>query len=307
MTPNRTILSVPGHIEKMHLKASKSPADVIMLDLEDSVPPDQKIPARSRTIKTIRETDFGGRRLTVRINDLTTSFAYRDLIDIWEACGKKIDAVVIPKVETAGDIHFADRLLTGIEAAEGFARPTRIEACIETVAGMDNVSKIARASGRLYSLVFGIADYSICLGAGLFSLSGHGENEESIYPGHRWHFPLSRMIMAAKANHLLAIDATYGNFKDLEGLERSAVMGRALGCDGKWVIHPDQIPVVNRVFTPPEAEIQRAKKVVEAAAQARKKGLGAVSVDGRMIDQATLKLAQQVWQKAVDLGLDMDS
>ena len=306
MTPNRTILSVPGHIEKMHLKAAKSPADVIMLDLEDSVPPDQKVPARNRIIKTIEEMKFSGFRLTVRINDLTTAFAYRDLIEIWEACGKKIDAVVIPKVETAGDIHFADRLLTGIETAGGFDRPTRIEACVETAKGMDNVSKIARASSRLYSLIFGIADYTNSLGAGLVSLSGHGENEEVIYPGHRWHFPLSRMIMAAKANHLLAIDATYGNFKDLEGLERSAVMGRALGCDGKWVIHPDQIPVVNRVFTPPEAEIQRAKKVVEAAAQAQKKGLGAVSVDGRMIDQATLKLAQQVWQKAVDLGLDTD-
>ena len=304
MTPNRTTLSVPGHVKKMHTKAAKSPADVIMLDMEDSVPPDQKDRARRQIVKTIQETDFSTRRLTVRINDLTTPFAYRDLIDTVETCGRQIHAVVIPKVEHAGDIHFVQRLLTGIEAAKGLDRPIRIEACIETARGMDNVSRIARASARLYSLVFGIADYSVSLGAGLSSLSGHGEKEEAIYPGHRWHFPLSRMIMAAKANHLLAIDATYGDFKDIEGLEKSARIGRTLGCDGKWVIHPDQIPTVNRVFTPSAIEVRRAETVLAAVADARPKGMGAVAVDGRMVDQATLRLAEQVWSQAVCLGLD---
>lgn len=294
MRPNRTVLSVPGHIEKMHLKAAGSDTDVIMLDLEDSVPPDKKEAARAQVIKTILDTKFGPGRLTLRINSIETPFAYRDLLETVETCGHKIDAVVIPKVADAGDIHFAHRLLSGIEAAKGLHRRIRIEASIETARGLENASAIAAASDRLYSLVFGVADYSVSIGTGLASLSGHGEGEADLYPGHRWHFPLSRMVMAAKAAGLLAIDAPYGNFRDATGLEEGARLARALGCDGKWVIHPDQIGTVNRVFTPSAEEITRAKKVLAAAEDAEKRGLGAVAVDGRMIDRATLGLARKV-------------
>ena len=310
MIPSRTILSVPGHMAKMHAKAAAGPADVVMLDLEDSVPPDQKEEARTRIIASLRDLDFGHRHLMVRTNGLSTPFAYRDLIDTAEACGPKITAFVLPKVEEAGDIHFADRLLTGIEAATGLNRHIELQASIETARGLNNVSAIAGSCPRLNSLVFGIADYTVSVGAGLASLSGHGEKEEKIYPGHRWHFPLSRMVMAAKANDLLAIDAPFGNFRDPEGLAASARMARALGCDGKWVIHPDQIPTVNKIFTPSASECRRAEKILTAVAAAPKKGLGAVAVDGRMIDQATLRLARQIRDQAralnLDLGLDLN-
>ncbi|MCP4343112.1 MAG: HpcH/HpaI aldolase/citrate lyase family protein, partial [Desulfobulbaceae bacterium] len=153
------------------------------------------------------------------------------------------------------------------------------------------------------SLVFGIADYSASVGARLVSISGHGENEADIYPGHRWHFALSRMVMAAKANNLLAIDAPYGNFKDSEGLERSAVMASALGCDGKWAIHPNQLEAINHVFSPSQEDIDRAVTVLRAAQEAKRQFRGAIAVQGRMIDQATVRLAQRLYDQACHLGL----
>ncbi len=168
---------------------------------------------------------------------------------------------------------------------------------------MLHASRIARASGRVKTLVFGIADYSASIGARLVSISGHGEKEEELYPGHRWHFAISNMVMNAKAHGCLAIDAPYGNFKDLDGLRRSAVMAGALGCDGKWAIHPTQVDIINEVFTPSPEEIALAKKVIEANAQAKAEGKGAVAVEGRMVDQATVRLATQLWQQAEYLQL----
>ena len=303
MKPRRSILSVPGHVEKMHLKAGQSRADVVMLDLEDSVPADQKEAARAQVVRSLETVDWSGKVVTVRINSLDTPFAYRDLVTLLETAGDRVDSVVVPKVNTPGDIHFVDRMMDGIEMARGMSRRVGIEASIETARGMDAVSEIAAASRRLVSLVFGIADYSASIGARLVSISGHGEKEEEIYPGHRWHFALSRMILAAKAHGLMAIDAPYGNFKDPQGLERSAVMACAIGCDGKWAIHPDQIEIVNRVFTPSRADIDLALKVLMAIGDAGAQGRGAVAVEGRMVDQATLRLARQMVDQARYLKL----
>jgi len=303
MKPNRSILSIPGHVEKMHLKARESTVDVVMLDLEDSVPVEAKVEARRQVIQSLVDLDWKNKSVTVRINITDTPFCYRYIVYVVECVGDKIDTLVLPKVNNAGDIHFVARLLDGIEMAKGYKRPIGIEACIETAQGLEQVSAIAAASSRTRTLVFGIADYTASVGARLVSISGHGESESELYPGHRWHYPLSKMVQAAKAYGLLAIDAPYGNFKDNEGLVRSATMACALGCDGKWAIHPSQIESINQVFSPSKDDIERAARVLAAAREAELNGRGAIAVDGRMVDQATIRLARQLWTHAEQLGL----
>ncbi len=303
MKPRRSNLSVPGHVEKMHGKALASNADVIMLDLEDSVPVDAKEKAREQVIHSLLNRNWTSKTITVRINSLDTPYAYRDLLEVVENAGHILDAIVVPKVNAPGDISFVDRMLDGIEMNKKLSPHLGIEASIETAEGLLRSAAIARESNRLKTFVFGIADYSASVGARLVSISGHGEKEEDLYPGHRWHFALSKMIMVAKANHCLAIDAPYGNFRDPEGLRRSATMSCALGCDGKWAIHPDQIDIINEVFTPSQKDIELAAKVLEADANAAAEGRGAVAVEGRMVDQATVRMAKQLWEQARYLKL----
>ncbi|WP_310599263.1 CoA ester lyase [Desulfobulbus sp.] len=303
MKPRRSNLSVPGHMKKMHGKASESLADVIMLDLEDSVPVEEKANARTQVIDSLLNFDWSRKTVTVRINALDTPFAYRDLLEVAEQAGHIIDAIVIPKVNHPGDIYFADRLLDGIEQSRNASTPIGIEASIETAEGLLRATDIVAASSRVRTLVFGIADYSASIGARLVSISGHGEKEEELYPGHRWHFAISNMVMHAKAHGVMAIDAPYGNFKDADGLRRSAVMACALGCDGKWAIHPSQIDTINEVFTPSADEIALAAKVIEANAKAKAEGKGAIAVEGRMVDQATVRLATKLWEQARYLNL----
>ena len=303
MKPRRSNLSVPGHMKKMHGKACESLADVIMLDLEDSVPVEEKTNARTQVIDSLLAFDWSRKTVTVRINALDTPFAYRDLLEVAEQAGHIIDAIVIPKVNHPGDIYFADRLLNGIELSRNTSSPIGIEASIETAEGLSRATDIVMASRRVRTLVFGIADYSASIGARLVSISGHGEKEEELYPGHRWHFPISNMVMHAKAHGVMAIDAPYGNFKDADGLRRSAIMACALGCDGKWAIHPSQIDTLNEVFTPSADEIALAAKVIEANVQAKAEGKGAIAVEGRMVDQATVRLATKLWEQAKYLNL----
>lgn len=303
MKPRRSNLSVPGHLTKMHGKASDSNADVVMLDLEDSVPIEEKLNARTQVIESLLSLNWARKTVTVRINALDTPFAYRDLLEVAEQAGHIVNAIVLPKVNQPGDVFFADRLLNGIEMNTKMTASIGLEASIETAEGLLNAAEIVKASPRVKSLVFGIADYSASIGARLVSISGHGEKEEELYPGHRWHFAISNMVMHAKAFGALAIDAPYGNFKDTEGLRRSAVMACALGCDGKWAIHPSQIDVINEVFTPSAEDIVLAAKVIEANALAQSEGKGAIAVEGRMVDQATVRLATKVWEQAKYLNL----
>jgi malyl-CoA/(S)-citramalyl-CoA lyase len=301
--PRRYILSVPGHIERMHHKALGSQADVIMFDLEDSVPLDAKMDARKKIVASLDHFDLVPAVTAVRINSLDTPFGYEDLLIMVEAVGHKIDSVVIPKVNDVADIHFVDRLLDGIEMKYGFTEPVGIEASIETARGLENISAIAAGSERIKSLIFGIADYQTSIGAGLTSISGHGDGKDDIYNGHRWDFAISRIVMAAKARGMMAIDAPYGNFRDAQGLARSAQLAYNLGCDGKWAIHPDQIATINHAFSPTQAEIERARMVIEAYKNTGGKKFGTVAVDGRMIDNATVRLAHSVWAKADQLNL----
>lgn len=273
-------------------------ADVVMLDLEDSVPVDQKVVARRCVINALKTTDWGDKLVAFRMNALDTPYGYRDLLEVIEQAGNRVDTVVVPKVDHPGDVHFVSRMLDGIEMNQRFTHRIGIEASVESARSMASVLDIAAASDRLVSLIFGIADYSVSIGAKLISISGHGENEAEIYPGHRWHFALSTVVMAAKANGLVAIDAPYGNFRDIQGLKNSAILAGALGCDGKWAIHPDQIQTINEVFSPSEEDINRAEKVINAIASAEHNGNGAVAIEGRMVDQATIRLAKQLYEQA---------
>ncbi|MGE5430551.1 MAG: HpcH/HpaI aldolase/citrate lyase family protein [Syntrophomonadaceae bacterium] len=301
--PGRSVLSVPGHIQKMHYKASKSNADVIMLDLEDSVPVELKEEARGIVLSSLKDIDWGDKALSVRINAVDTPFAYKDLISLAEEAGGKIDSFVIPKVNSISEVHFVSHLLEGIESSTGIKKKISLELSIETAEGMENVSEIARSTSRAVSLVFGIADFSASIGARLISISGHGENEEEVYPGHRWQYALSRMVVAGKANGLMVIDAPFGNYNDPEGLRKSAGLSAALGCDGKWAIHPSQIDIINEVYSPSKEEIERAERIVRAHSEAVSQGLGAVSLEGRMIDHATIRMARNLLNKAKYMGL----
>jgi citrate lyase beta subunit len=287
----RSTLSVPGHLEKMHKKAFQSTVDVVMLDLEDSVPLESKHSAREQIIYTLKNIESWKGGISVRINSTDTSYCFRDAIEVVQTVGTKIDSIVLPKVDSAGDVHFLSRLLDGIEQETGMQTPIAIDASIESALGVENIVEIASAA-RVRSLVFGIADYSASIGARLNSISGHGENEQDIYPGHRWNFVMSKIAQTAKAHNLLAIDSPYGNFQDSQGLEKSAKIACALGFDGKWAIHPSQIEKINEVFSPAQEDIDRANRIL-AAAKANP-GRGAVAVDGRMIDKATVRLAQKL-------------
>ncbi|SPF43069.1 Citrate (Pro-3S)-lyase [Syntrophobacter sp. SbD1] len=290
----RSIISVPANREKMVNKAFNLDADVIMLDLEDSVPIDEKETARKRAVSAFRDQEWKGKVRSCRINGMSTPFAYRDIIDIVEQAGEYIDTIVVPKVDDPAEIKAIDYLLTQIELGMGLKRPIGIEASIETAFGMLRAGEIAFSSPRVETLVFGVADYSASLTMLSKGVSGHGESED-FYPGHRFHFPLSRMAMAAKAAGLSAIDAPYGDYKDPQGLRRSCQMSASLGYDGKWVIHPDQIAIVNEVYSPSEEDFQRSAKILKAYEQAMATGAGSLALDGKMVDAASIRVARLVY------------
>jgi citrate lyase beta subunit len=304
--PRRSILSVPGHVEKMHHKALGSKADVIMFDLEDSVPLDAKIDARKKIIASLDHCDLVPAVTTIRINNLNTPFGYEDLLVMVEAVGHKIDTVVIPKVNHIADIHFVDRLLNGIEMKYGFAEPVGIEVSIETAQGLENILAIADGSDRIKSLIFGSVDYQSSIGARPTSILNHKEDEEYIRHCHRWDFAISRIVMAAKARGIMAIDAPYDDLKDVAGLAHSAKLACALGCDGKWAIHPDQLATINQIFSPTKEEITQARKVIEIHKSAGEEGFGATVLDGRLVDNAAVRSAQQLWAQADQLNLIKD-
>jgi citrate lyase beta subunit len=289
----RSILSVPANRDRLVQKAFTLPADVIMLDLEDSVPIAEKDQARQQVVRIFREADWGGRVCAYRINAMDTPWAYRDVIDVMEAVGDRVDVLVVPKVSEASEIKAIDYLLRQIELRMERIHAVGMEASIETAAGMLRVDEIAFSSPRLEALIFGIADYAASLTMPVKGVSGHGDSED-FYPGYRWHFPLSRMVMAAKAAGLAAIDAPYGDYRDPEGLRGSCLLSAALGYDGKWAIHPDQLPTINDLYSPSIEDVERARQVLRAYELAQEEGHGSVAVDGKMVDAASIRIAQVV-------------
>jgi citrate lyase beta subunit len=288
--PRRTELSVPANNLRFIAKAATSKADEIILDLEDSVSPAARPEARAVAVRALNETDWGTRLRAVRVNDVRTSWFYRDVIAVVEGAGTNLDAIVLPKVNRPEDVYMLDMFLSQIEAAMGWSPHIAIEAQIETALGMANVEQIARASRRLVSLIFGPGDYAASIGAPLLDIGGHAAD----YPGHVWHAALSRIVVAAKAAGLEVLDGPYGAYKDEEGLRTSARWARMLGCDGKWAIHPAQLAPINDIFSPTEEELRRAQDIHDRY-QAALAGhsAGAFSIGGELIDAASLRMAER--------------
>ncbi|MBV9013600.1 MAG: CoA ester lyase [Pseudonocardiales bacterium] len=288
----RSELAVPGSNTSFIDKAANSAADVVFLDLEDAVAPADKERARRTVIEALREIDWAakGKTVSVRFNGLDTHYMYRDVIDVMERAGDRVHTILVPKVGLPADLYCVETLINQVEQARGYPNKVGLEALIETALGMASVEAIAAAPGRLEALHFGVADYAASSRARTVSIGGLNPD----YPGDQWHFALSRMIVACRAYGLRPIDGPFGDFSDPDGYRASAARAAALGADGKWAIHPSQIELANEVFSPPEAEVQRAQRIVEALAEAAAQGRGAAAVDGKMIDAASERMAQTV-------------
>jgi len=306
---NRSELAVPGSNPKMFEKAAASNVDVIFLDLEDAVAPDEKENARKNVIQALNEIDWRGKTMSVRINGLDTHYMYRDVVDVMEQAGDKLDLIMIPKAGTAGDIYAVDMLVTQIEAAKKYKKRIGFEMIIETALGMQNVHEIAAASKRNESLHFGVADYAASTKAKTTNIGGPNPNyhvltdkdekgNREVHWGDMWHYAIARMVVAARANGLRPIDGPFGDFNDPDGFTAQANRAATLGCEGKWAIHPSQIDLANTVMSPSEAEVTKARRIIEAMAEAQKAGKGAVTLDGRLIDAASIKQAEVMVKKA---------
>jgi malyl-CoA/(S)-citramalyl-CoA lyase len=290
----RSMLFVPAARPEMLRKAAASDADAVCLDLEDSVAPDAKPAARAHAIEALRELDFGRRVRILRINALDTPFAYRDLIEVVEAAGERLDLVMLPKANGPDDVRFVDLLLTQVELAAGLAAGRiGIEAQIETARGCLGVAAIAGASARLEALIYGPGDFAASMRMPLAGI-GEADEHDARYAGHRWHYVMQSIAVAARAHGLRCMDGPYAAFRDQAGLERAAQVARALGFDGKQCIHPAQLAVANRVFAPAPEEVTAAEQVVAAYAAAVARGEGALRVGDRMVDAASLRMAQTI-------------
>ena len=292
----RCELAVPGSNPKMMEKAVTSAADYVFLDLEDAVAPDDKLQARKNVIEALNDLDWtgNGKTVSVRINGLDTHYMYRDVVDVIEQAGSKLHTILIPKVGKPGDVYMVDAMVTQIQEAKSQTNHIGLEALIETALGMANVEAIATSSPRMEAMHFGVADYAASNRARTVNIGGLNPD----YPGDQWHFAISRMTVACRAYGLRPIDGPFGDFNDPDGYLLAARRAAALGCEGKWAIHPKQIELANEVFTPPEAEVTKAKRILEELDKAAKEGKGAASLDGKMIDAASARMAENVVRAA---------
>jgi len=288
----RSELAVPGSNPAMFQKALDGEADYIFLDLEDAVAPGDKERARTNVIQALLELDWRGRgkTISVRINGIDTHYMYRDVVDVVEQAGHRLDTILIPKVGVPADVYMVDAMVSQIEEAKGIPHRLGIDVLIETALGMANVEAIAQSSRRLEAMHFGVADYAASCRARTVVIGGLNPD----YPGDQWHAALSRMIVACRAYGLRPIDGPFGDFKDPEGYRLAARRAAALGVEGKWAIHPSQIALANEVFTPPAVEVDRARRILVALEDAAREGRGAAQLDGRMIDAASARMAQNV-------------
>ncbi len=305
---HRSELAVPGTNTSLFDKAAKSAADIIFLDCEDAVAPDDKEKARKNIIQGLNELNWGTKTMMVRINGLDTHYMYRDVVDIVEAC-PRLDMILIPKVGAPADVYAVDMMVTQIETAKKRAKRIGFEVLIETALGLANVEAIAQSSKRLEAMSFGVADYAASTRARTTVIGGVNKDSgvltDKDADGKRhyfwtdpWHAAQTRMMVACRAYGLRPIDGPFGDFNDPDGFIAAANRAAVLGYEGKWAIHPSQIELANRVFTPSEAEVTKARRIMEAMAQAAKEGKGAVSLDGRLIDIASIRMAEALLKKA---------
>lgn len=294
----RSELSTPGSSPKMIEKASKTAADLVFLDLEDAVAPSQKVAARDNIVRGLRELDWGAKLRAVRVNGAHTEWAHGDVITVVEGAGDKIDIVVLPKVKAPRDVWFFDTLLDQLEKKLQLAKRIGLEVLIEETEALSRVEEIAACSPRLEALILGVGDLSASQGVRASHIGARGAG----YPGDLWHFARARLVVAARANGLDAIDGPFANFRDAEGYRTEAGWSSTLGFVGKWAIHPDQIAIANDVYAPTDEEIATARRMVEAYQQSESGGEGAKGIGGVMIDAATARIFEGVLERARRTG-----
>ena len=306
---HRSELCVPASNVRMMEKAPGLGADVVMLDLEDAVAPADKPQARENAIAALRELDWSGCTVSLRINGLDTHYCYRDIVDVVEQAGGFLDTVLVPKASCAGDIHLVATLLTQIEDAIGLPRRIGISALIETAPGMLNVEEVASACPeRMEALIFGVADYAASMQSHTASIGGSDagyavltdpaeDGAREAHWGDQWHYALARIAVACRANGLRPVDGPFGDFNDPDGYLAAARRAAVLGFEGKWAIHPKQISLAHRVFSPDDRLVTRTRRIVDAMEEAAAEGKGAVSLDGRLIDAASLRMAEHLLAK----------
>jgi citrate lyase subunit beta/citryl-CoA lyase len=303
--PRRSCLSVPGSSEKMLAKAPGLGADMVFLDLEDAVAPLEKPAARAKVVKAINELDWGDTVLCVRVNAWDTEWTYRDVIEVVEGAGERLDELMLPKVQNAGDVQALDMLLTQIEKVIGRQNQIGIEAQIETARGVINVEEICAASDRLETIILGPVDMSASME--MPSLAGGLDIPE--YPGDYFHYVFVKILMAGRANGLQVIDGPYVKVRDPEGFREFCQRTQILGYDGKWALHPDQVTILNEVFGVSQEQFDRASDILEAYEKATTEGdrKGAVMFGDEMIDEASRKVAVKLVSRGERAGLRRSS
>ena len=298
MRARRACLAVPGSEQRFHAKAEEIAADEIVFDLEDGVAPGAKLAARDAVVKALRDHAYTGKTKVVRVNAIDSEWYADDLVAIVGEAGDRVDCLMIPKAEFVEEIRGIDDALTQLERKHNLERRIGLELQIESARGMDRVSEIAAASARTDTLVLGPGDLAASLRMPELTIGGMSD-----YPGDLWHFFLARIVVAARAYGLQPIDGPYGDVKDANGLRESARRSAKLGCDGKWAIHPSQVEVINKAFTPAQADVDRAAAILDAYARAAERRTGAVLLGSEMIDEASRKMAEVVMERAALFGL----
>lgn len=300
--PNRCQLFGPGSRVSLFEKMAGSAADVINLDLEDSVAPSDKDQARENIISATHEVEWNNKTLSVRINSLDTPYWYRDVIDLLEKASNRLDQIMIPKVGNAADVYAVDALVTAIETAKNRTKSIALEVIIESAAGISNVQEIASSSPRLVAMSLGAADFAASMGMQTTGIGGTQENYYMLNNGEKhwsdpWHWAQAAIVAACRTNGILPVDGPFGNFSDEEGFRAQARRSATLGMVGKWAIHPKQIVLANEIFTPSKTAVMEAREILEAMKLAKDNGEGATVYKGRLVDIASIKQAEVIVQQ----------
>lgn len=301
--PNRCQLFGPGSRPAIFAKMAASAADVINLDLEDSVAPSDKDIARANVIEAISGVDWGTKTLSVRINGLDTPWWYRDVVDLLEKGGERLDLIMIPKVGCAEDLYAVDALVTAVERAMGRTKPIGFEVIIESAAGISHVEEIAKGSPRLQAMSLGAADFAASMGMQTTGIGGTQENYYMLRDGAKhwsdpWHWAQAAIVAACRTHGILPVDGPFGDFSDDEGFRAQALRSATLGMVGKWAIHPKQVTLANEVFTPSDAAVAEAREILAAMDAAKARGEGATVYKGRLVDIASIKQAEVIVRQA---------
>ncbi|MTI02693.1 L-malyl-CoA/beta-methylmalyl-CoA lyase [Roseibium sp. RKSG952] len=301
--PNRCQLFGPGSNTKLFPKMAASAADVINLDLEDSVAPTDKDAARANVIEALNTVDWGNKYMSVRINGLDTPYWYRDVVDLLEQAGDRLDQIMIPKVGCPADVYAVDALVTAIERAKGRTKPVSFEVIIESAAGIAHVEEIAASSPRMQAMSLGAADFAASMGMQTTGIGGTQENYYMLREGEKhwsdpWHWAQAAIVAACRTHGVLPVDGPFGDFSDDEGYIAQAKRSATLGMVGKWAIHPKQIALANQVFTPSDEAVSEAREILAAMEQAKANGEGATVYKGRLVDIASIKQAEVIVAQA---------